>query len=168
MRRVVVLGIIGIFAAVFAQRAAASHTGLAFGAPVRISVTIGEYFFKPAKITVEAGTPVDIVLENKGILSHVFMAYPPPKTRPKGVGDWYEYVLARTYFQDMGEIMVHVRGEFIVSGTRIAEVAVETGKKVTLTFTPTKKGTFEIACQLSTAGGGSHAKAGMIGTLVVK
>jgi uncharacterized cupredoxin-like copper-binding protein len=50
----------------------------------------------------------------------------------------------------------------------IAEVALEPGKKVTLTFTPTRKGTFEIACQLSTGGGGSHAKAGMVGTLVVK
>jgi uncharacterized cupredoxin-like copper-binding protein len=67
-----------------------------------------------------------------------------------------------------GEILVHRRGEFVVSATRIAEVAVEPGKKVTLTFTPTRKGTFEIACQLSTGGGGSHAKAGMVGTLVVK
>jgi uncharacterized cupredoxin-like copper-binding protein len=50
----------------------------------------------------------------------------------------------------------------------IVEVAVEPGKKVTLTSTPTRKGTFEIGCQLSTRGGGSHAKAGMVGTLVVK
>lgn len=111
---------------------------------------------------------LDIVLENKGSIAHTFMVYPKPANPPKGTRDWYEYVLRTTYFQDMGEIMIHRRGEFIVSGTRIAEVAVEPGKKVTLTFTPTRKGTFEITCQLSTGGGGSHAQAGMVGTLIVK
>lgn len=168
MRPLLMLGLLGMVAAVFAGPAAASHTGLTLGAPVRINVEMGEWFFKPAKITVEAGTAVDIVLENKGSVAHNFMVYPKPATPPKGTPDWYEYVLRRTYFQDIGEIMIHRRGEFTVSGTRIAEVAVEPGKKVTLTFTPTRKGTFEIGCQLSTGGGGSHAKAGMVGTLIVK
>ena len=168
MRRLVVLGITGILVAVVTGSAAASHTGLLFGAPARVNVEMAEYYFKPAKITVEAGTAVDIVLENKGIISHTFMVYPKPAAPPKGVGDWYEYVLRNTYLQNMGEIIVHRRGDFVVSGTRIAEVALGPGEKVTLTFTPTKKGTFVIACQLSTAAGATHFNAGMGGTLVVK
>jgi uncharacterized cupredoxin-like copper-binding protein len=168
MRPLLISALLGMLAAVCAGPAAASHTGLLFGAPARVNVEMGEWFFKPAKITVEAGVAVDIVLENKGSISHTFMVYPKPPTPPKGAPHWYEYVLRTTYFQDTGEILVHRRGEFVVSATRIAEVAVEPGKKVTLTFTPTRKGTFEIGCQLSTGGGGSHAKAGMVGTLIVK
>jgi uncharacterized cupredoxin-like copper-binding protein len=168
MRPLLMSALLGMLVAVFAGPAAASHTGLLFGAPARVNVEMGEWFFKPAKITVDAGVAVDIVLENKGSLAHTFMVYPKPATPPKGVGDWYEYVLRRTYFQDIGEIIVHRRGEFVITATRIAEVAVEPGKKVTLTFTPTRKGTVEIACQLSTGGGGSHAQAGMVGTLIVK
>ena len=167
MRRLVVLGIIGILVAALSGSAAASHTGLLFGAPNRVVVTMKDYSFSPATITVAAGTAVDLILENKGIQSHVFMVYPKPATKPKGAGAWWDYVLAKTYFQDMGEIMVHTRYEFVVAGTRISEVAVETGKKVTLTFTPTRKGTFEIGCHLST-GGASHFDAGMKGVLTVK
>lgn len=151
-----------------ADHTSASHTGLLFGAPARVTVTMTEYKFSPQTIVVEAGTPVDVVLENKGLLSHVFMVYPKPKTAPKGVGAWADYVLANTYFRDMGEAMVHVRGEFVVAGTRLSEIGLEPGKKVTLTFTPTRKGTFEIGCHLATGGGGSHYAAGMKGTLVVK
>ncbi len=169
MRRLLLLG--GITAVLVFGRAdqtRASHTGLLFGAPARITVTMTEYKFSPQTITVEAGTPVDVVLENKGLLTHVFMVYPQPKTALKGVGAWWDYVLANTYFRDMGEVMVHVRGEFVVAGTRLSEIGVEPGKRVTLTFTPTRKGTFEIGCHLATGGGGSHYTAGMKGTLVVK
>jgi uncharacterized cupredoxin-like copper-binding protein len=152
----------------WAGQATASHTGLLFGAPVRVGVTMTEYKFSPQTITVEAGTPVDLILENKGLISHVFMVYPRPKSAPKGTGAWWDYVLANTYLRDMGEVMVHARDEFVVAGTRLSEVAVGPGKKVTLTFTPTRKGTFEIGCHLATGGGGSHYTAGMKGVLVVK
>ncbi|MDR7521443.1 MAG: hypothetical protein QN168_03155 [Armatimonadota bacterium] len=149
-------------------QAAASHTGLLFGASSRVTIAMREWAFAPAVVTVESGTAVDLVLENTGSVSHVFMVYPKPQAPPKGVGAWYDYVLARTYLQDMGEILVHRRGDLVVTGTRIAEVGVEPGKRVTLTFTPTRRGTFEIGCHLATGGGGSHYQAGMKGTLVVK
>ena len=146
---------------------AASHTGLLYGASSRVVITMSEWKFSPSTITIAAGESVDFVLENKGIQSHVFMVYPAPKTRYKGTGDWWEYVLERTYLQDMGEILVHSKGQFAISGTRVAEVGVETGKTVTLTFTPGKKGRFEIGCHLPT-GGTSHYKAGMKGQLIVR
>ena len=98
------------------DRAAASHTGLLFGATSRAVITMSEWKFSPSTITLTAGESIDLVLENKGTQSHVFMAYPAPKTRYKGAGDWWAYVLQRTYFQDMGEILVHSRGMFAVSG----------------------------------------------------
>lgn len=147
--------------------AAASHTGLLFGASARVAITMTEYKFDPAVITVEAGKSVDLVFENKGVLPHVFMVYPGPKKTLKGAGEWWDYVLANTYLKDMGEIMVHTRGEFVVAGTRVSEVGVEPGKKVTLTFTPGRKGTFEIGCHLST-GAASHYTAGMKAKLIVK
>ncbi|MDR7543243.1 MAG: hypothetical protein QN120_03210 [Armatimonadota bacterium] len=148
--------------------AAASHTGLLFGAPTRIKVTMAEYSFTPATITVKAGAPLDLILENKGSIAHTFMVYRKPKTEHKGTSAWWEYALANTYLQNIGEIMVHDRGVFVVSGTSVAEVSLEPGQKVTVTFTPSRKGAFEFGCHLATGGGGSHYKAGMKGTLVVK
>lgn len=168
LARLVLTGLLGATLMGLAPAAFASHTGLLFGASKRIVVTMSEYKFNPSRITLEAGASVDIVLENKGILSHVFMVYPKPAKRYKGVGDWWDYVMAKTYFQDIGEITLHNRGEYAVDATRLASVAVEPGKVVTLTFTPGRKGTFDFACHLSTAGGGSHFLAGMGGLFVVK
>lgn len=147
--------------------AAASHTGLLFGASSRVVITMSEWKFSPSTITIPAGESVDFVLENRGMLSHVFMVYPAPKAPYKGAGDWWDYVLKQTYLQGMGEILVHSKGQFVVSGTRIAEVGVESGKTVTLTFTPGKRGRFEIGCHLPGAGA-SHYTAGMKGQLIVK
>ena len=144
---------------------AASHTGLLFGASARVAITITKYKFDPAVITVQAGTPVDLVMENTGIISHVFMVYPEPKKPLKGTGEWWDYVLANTYLKDMGEILVHTRREFFVAGTRVSEVGVEPGKKVTLTFTPGRKGTFEIGCHLQAP---DHYALGMKAKLIVK
>lgn len=151
------------------QEVSASHTGLLFGAPNRIVVTLSEYKFIPATITIEAGSAVDLVLENKGSLGHYFSVYPKPAAPFKSVGDWHQYLLAKTYLQDMGEILVHQRGaDFYATSGRVTEVGMEPGKKVTLTFTATKKGTFEIGCHLSTGSTATHYSAGMKGVLVVK
>ncbi|MDQ7844454.1 MAG: hypothetical protein QN141_08635 [Armatimonadota bacterium] len=158
---------LGLLVVLSAGQASASHTGLLFGASSRVVMTMSEWKFSPSTITLPAGVSVDLVLENTGIQSHVFMVYPAPKTPYKLTSDWWEYVLERTYFQGMGEIIVHRRYDFVVSGTRLAEVAVEPGKTVTLTFTPVKKGRFEIGCHLPT-GGGSHYAAGMKGLFIVR
>jgi len=165
IRRLTVL--LGLLVVLSAGQASASHTGLLFGASSRVVITMSEWKFSPATITLPAGESVDLVLENKGTQSHVFMVYPAPKTPYKLASDWWEYALERTYFQGMGEIIVHRRYDFVVSGTRLAEVAVEPGKTVTLTFTPGKKGRFEIGCHLPT-GRGSHYAAGMKGLLIVR
>ncbi|HXF81872.1 MAG TPA: plastocyanin/azurin family copper-binding protein [bacterium] len=130
-------------------------------------IALTEWKFEPAALTISAGESVDFVLQNTGTQAHVFMVYPAPTTPYKSANDWWTYVLERTYFQGMGEILIHRKYDFVVSGTRVAEVAVEPGKTVTLTFTPVKKGRFEIGCHLPT-GGTSHYTAGMKGALTVK
>jgi len=170
IRHLFLLSILGVFVA---TPAAASHTGLLMGAPSRVTITMTEYTFSPAKITIPAGTPVDFILENKGILPHNFMVYPAPKQVPQTPSEWWDYVLANTYLQNMGEILVHptggarVAGDFYIAGTSVAEVGVEAGKRATLTFTPTTKGIFEFACHVGT-GPSNHYRAGMKGTLIVK
>lgn len=168
MRAVGVSGAIALAVLALTGQAAATHTGLLFGAPSRVVVVMTEYRFTPSTITVEAGTPVDIVLENKGIISHSFMVYSKPKSILKGVREWHEYAMARTYIQDVGEILVHRRGQFAVAGTSISEVALEPGERITLTFTPKRKGRFEIGCHLRAGAGESHYNAGMKGLLIVK
>ena len=76
---VVVVTLIGVVLA-WTGSAAASHTGWYFGSGgPRVTVTISEWKFTPATITLEVGKPVDIILENKGVLAHVFMVYTKPK-----------------------------------------------------------------------------------------
>ncbi len=169
MKPVRTLGLVAFALCIGSVPAAfASHTGLLFGAPSRAVVTLSEYKFTPSTITVEAGGAVDLVLENKGTLSHYFSIYPKPAAPFKSSGDWHEYLLAKTYLQDMGEILIHQRNaDFYAVGGLVTEVGVDPGKKVTLTFTPTQRGTFEFGCHLST-GGASHYTAGMKGVLIVK
>ena len=173
MRLLARLGVLAVLVVVFAGPAAASHTGLLVGAPSRVTITMIEYTFSPAKITIPVGTPVDLILENKGILPHIFMVYPAPKRVPKGQNEWWDYVLANTYLQGIGEILVHpsggarAAGSFYVTGTRVAEVGVAAGQSVTLTFTPTRKGVFEFGCHVG-SGPTNHYQRGMKGTLIVK
>lgn len=169
MRRMGVLTVLITVVLAWSGKTSASHKGWYYGSGgPRIPLTITEYKFTPSTITLEAGQPVDIVLENKGALGHVFMVYTKPqRPLPSNANERWEYALANTYLQKSGEIMVHSRNEFIVAGTSISEISLDPGKKVTLTFIPSKKGTFEFAC-LATSGNVDHYKAGMIGTLTVK
>lgn len=167
IRSALVLAVLTLTLGVTVLPAAASHTGLLFGASRRVVVTMSEWKFEPSTITIAADESVDLVLQNTGMQSHVFMAYPAPKTPYKGATDWWDYVLEKTYLQGMGEILVHRKNDFAMSGTRVAEVAVNPGMTVTLTFTPVKKGRFEIGCHLPT-GGTSHYTAGMKGQLIVR
>ena len=168
MRRLITVVTVISLVLAWAGSTAASHTGWYFGSGgSRITIAMSEYKFTPTMITLEAGKPVDITLENKGLLMHVFMVYTKP-TKPftSSVIDRWEYVLANTYLQGGGEIMVYSRNEFIVAGTSISEITLEPGKKAALTFIPSKKGTFEFGCLL--ASGPDHYKVGMVGTLTVK
>ena len=126
----------------------------------KVTLTMTDFKFTPNKVTVTAGTPVEITLVNKGKVEHEFMVYPAPKSKP---GDWDEYLIPNTYFQKMGEVEVEFEGQGAVAGSSIFEAEVKAGKRATVHFTPNRKGTFEIGCHVE-----GHYEAGMKGTLTVK
>ncbi len=126
----------------------------------KITITMTEYKFTPAKISLQAGVPVEIVLVNKGKVEHEFMVYKTPTGK---IDDWDEYIMPNTYFQGMGEVKGEFAGVGAVAGTSVFEVEVAKGKTAELSFTPTQKGTFEIGCHSE-----GHYEAGMKGVLIVK
>ncbi len=126
----------------------------------KVTITLTDFKFTPATITLKAGVPYEIVLVNKGKVEHEFMVYDPPKGK---VSDWDEWVIPNTYFKDMGEVEGEFPGIGAVAGINVFEVEVKPGKTAELKFTPNRKGTFEIGCHVE-----GHYEAGMKGTLVVK
>lgn len=130
------------------------------GKEQKVSITLTEFKFTPAKITLQTGLPAEIVLVNKGKVEHEFLVYKTPKSK---VSDWDEYAMANTYFKDIGEVGGEFEGIGAVAGTSIFEVKVQPGKSAELKFTPTRKGTFEIGCHVE-----GHYEAGMKAVFVVK
>jgi len=69
-------------------------TQWAGGAPKKqeVAIQLVEFAFKPNKITLTKGVPVELKLSNKGSVTHEFMVYAPPKAGmvhggPGEVGD---------------------------------------------------------------------------------
>lgn len=152
MVRAVLLLAIVIVALVVAPAVGATAT--------KVTIIGTEFKFTPSTVTLRAGVPVDLTIRNRGKVDHELMLY----ARPSGpVDDWDEYAMANTYFQKLGEIAVTFAGQGSVAGTSVFEVAVLPGRAATISFTPTRTGTFEYGCHLP-----GHYDAGMKGTLTVK
>ncbi len=152
MRRVgVLLGVVAVVVLLGPAAAAPKQ---------RVTITLTEFKFTPASVTLQAGVPAVITLVNKGTVKHEFMVY----TRPaRAVEEWDEYAMANTYFQGIDEVEVEFAKQGAVAGTNLFEVEVQPNRTATLSFTPTKKGTFEMGCHVE-----GHYEAGMKGTLTVK
>ncbi len=151
---VIVLGIVGVLVT--------SFTGPMVASPQvqKLTIIMTEHQLVPKTITVQAGTPVELTLVNKGNLGHDLSVYPALPSAPK---DWDEYITPNTYFKDMGEVGVAFPGQGAVAGTRVFEIEVEKGRSAILNFTPTRKGVFEMGCHVP-----GHYEAGMKGTFIVK
>jgi len=154
MKRLAILGIIGLLAVALAPGATAAPKAR------KVSMTMTEFKFTPQTITLQAGVPVELILVNKGTVEHEFMVYVPPKAPPD---DWDEYVMVNTFFQRMGEVAVEFAGRGAVASTSMFEVELQKGRSATIIFTPNRKGTFEIGCHVE-----GHYEGGMKGTLIVK
>ena len=126
--------------------AACGQTQSTVAAPKVLSVVAKEFAFAPAALTAKAGQPITISLQNTGAVEH----------------DW-----------SIREI--EISGEATTSGDATSghtmggmgdepklHVAAGIGNKGTLTFTPSKPGTYEYYCTVA-----GHKEAGMVGTLTV-
>lgn len=134
----------------------------AAGAVQRITIIMRDFSYSPNKVTVQAGTPVEITLVNRGKVAHEFMMYDLPKAMgsmgPMGGHEWAEKT---NYFR--GHDVKVTGGQIERKAGAVFEIVVGPGKSATIQFTPTKKGTFEISCQIS-----GHYEAGQKGTITVR
>ncbi|MEO7910630.1 MAG: cupredoxin domain-containing protein [Roseiflexaceae bacterium] len=126
--------------------AACGQTSSVTSAPQAFAVMAKEFAFMPATLSVHTGQPVTISLQNNGAVEH----------------DW-----------SIQEI--DISGEATSAGDASAghmmggmgdepklHVAAGIGGKGSLTFTPSKPGTYTFYCTVA-----GHKEAGMVGTLTV-
>jgi uncharacterized cupredoxin-like copper-binding protein len=107
-----------------------------------ITLVLREYAFTPETLTLQAGTPVRLILTNEGTRDHEFQVYPAPKVSPV---DWNAYVMSHTYFKDMGEIDVALPGRAEIGTTALFKVHLAPGASAIIWFTPRETGRFEMA-----------------------
>jgi len=124
-----------------------------------VTITMRDFSYTPDRITVQAGIPVALTLINKGKVTHEFMIYDRPKAMSgEMLHAWAE---RHNYFHGLtvdasGAKVMRNAGDFV--GLRVA-----VGTTATVKFTPTRKGTFEMACLI-----GDHYQAGQRGVFIVR
>jgi len=143
----------------------ATLTGTAAGAATeqQITITMRDFGYSPAKVTLQSGVPARLMLVNNGKLTHEFMLYGMPKDMSSMMGGemGHEWVEKTNYFK--GVKVTTSGGKERRKGGGLFELRVRAGKSATITFTPVKKGTSEFGCMLA-----DHYEAGQRGVLVVK
>ncbi|HXF82508.1 MAG TPA: cupredoxin domain-containing protein [bacterium] len=136
----------------------------AWAAPVqKITITMRDFAYAPARIVLQAGIPVELTITNRGKVTHEFMLYGMPKDMGGMMGGemGHEWVEKTNYFKG---VPVTVQGGTVKrKAGAFFELRVPPGKTATLRFTPVKKGTFEFGCMIA-----DHYEAGQRGVLVVK
>lgn len=113
--------------------------------PATLTLEAVDLGFTPKTLEVTAGEPVKLVLKNSGALEHDFtvMEFPMEGTAAEAGGS--------------GHVM---GGDEAAPDLHVSALG---GQSASLTFTPSKPGSYEFWCTVS-----GHKEAGMIGTLVVK
>ena len=106
-----------------------------------ITLTMNEFQFQPAQITVNVGQPITLVLKNTGTVLHDFVS----------TDAMVEVMAEHGAMHDMGgmETAMHA--------------AIEAGQQSTLEFKATQAGTYTFYCTIA-----GHKEAGMTGKLIVK
>jgi uncharacterized cupredoxin-like copper-binding protein len=126
----------------------------------KITITMREFTFTPARVTLQAGVPAEITLINRGKVAHEFMVYAVPR-RMGSASMGHEWVEKNNYFQGLPATVEG--GKVTRKGGHLLEIVVGPGQTATLKFTPTRKGTFEFGCMIT-----GHYEAGQKGMLIVK
>ncbi len=120
----------------------------------------GRMYFRPDRVTLQAGLHAEVVLVNAGKLPHEWMVYDMPTTAGKPEHEWVEQ---HSYFKG---IKTGIKGAARVERSRagdLMELELKPGRQATVEFTPTRNGTYQMGCLLP-----EHWERGMKGTLVVK
>ena len=111
-----------------------------------ITLELTDFAFGPSSVTIPAGQPVKITLENKGLVEHDFVIE--------------KIDASMESMQDNGSEMHHMEGG---ASEAAVHAAVQAGGTSTLEITVAKPGTYQFFCSVP-----GHKEAGMIGELIVK
>jgi len=129
-----------------------------------VTIRMGEegarMYFRPDRITLQAGVAAEILLVNAGKKPHEWMVYDTPRAVGKPAHQWTEQ---HTYFRGIrATVTGRARVERSAAGD-LLELELKAGQRATVAFTPTRKGTFQMGCLLP-----EHWERGMKGTVVVR
>ncbi|PYE55346.1 cupredoxin domain-containing protein [Deinococcus yavapaiensis] len=131
------------------------------GTTQKVTVTMSEMMFMPMKLSFQAGRKVELTIVDGGRAPHEFQAYDVPKNSPSGEEAWDAYIEKHAWWLGAKDVKLTVNGK--AKAGSFMEVNLKPGEKAVLTFTPTKKGTFEMACHYP-----GHYESGMKGAVTVK
>ncbi len=123
------------------QEAAALIKAADWDAAGKMTIELGEMYFAPNDITLEAGKPYILTLVTVGDVKHEFTA-----------SEFFPTIAFRKA-QD-------VSGEF--KSTTPHEIEVFPGKSIDIYLIPTEAGTYDLKCEIE-----GHFEAGMFGTITV-
>ena len=133
----------------------------ASGATVqKVTLTIRDFKYTPAKVSLQVGVPAEITLINRGKVAHEFMIYDVPR-QMSAMMMGHEWAEKTNYFR--GHAAVVTGGKTNMRGQDLFEVIVSPGKTATVKFTPARAGTFEFGCMIK-----GHYEAGQKGTLTIR
>ncbi len=129
----------------------------------RVEIQMKEFAFVPSTVTLKSGVPAEVRLGNRGVVEHEWMVYEARGTMGMHSEKMHKQLEARSYFRGLA-MQVEGRAKQVERmGRDVVMITLAPGQSVTLRFTPSKRGTFEMACQLP-----GHHEAGMKGSWVVR
>jgi uncharacterized cupredoxin-like copper-binding protein len=132
--------------------AAAACSSVGASGPQTVEVHGDEFKFTPAQVTVKVGQPVKLVFVNDGSVDH--------ELEVEDLGSKDVSLDLSKAGQIPDDEKDEAQGD--AQNNEVHAYAASHGT-ATVVFTPTKTGTFEMACRLT-----GHYEAGMKGTLVVQ
>lgn len=116
--------------------------GANWAAADTVTVTMSEYAFSPATVTLRAGAPTRLVIRNGGKAHHYFVAE-----------EFFRKIATRKIQSSDGE----------VKAPRFSAVEVYAGKSIDWYLVPLEAGEFDLVCTVP-----GHAGRGMKGKIVVR
>lgn len=161
MRRIILFGIVVLLLG-GACAPAASPAGQA----QRVQVELGEFYFKPATLTLPAGQTVQLELVNRGRVEHEFMVGLEARPKEHAEAEKEEHGgYMRDFFEGIDVNYTVEKGKVEQEAEHGFEVELEPGGRALLTFTipADRRGTWEIGCFVP-----GHYEAGMKATLIVR
>ena len=134
-----------------------------------IEVTMTDYAYKPARITVPAGEPVTLQFTNEGTVEHYFVVGDSiASTQESFRQNLFSGVsITKTkHTEGQGEEREEEHEEEEGGHENVFELPPDGSGSMTFTLPASKAGTYTIAC-FETTGGKKHYQMGMEGTLTV-